>query len=569
MAEDRMGELLLRNNKITMQQFQKAKEESAKSGTSISSVLVKLGTVKEDDLVKFVAQKYGMQVFPLESFEIDEDLRKLNIDEGFCRENTLIPVSRSGQTLIVAMADPSNLKAIDGLTYMTNGLKISPTVASARQIDEALTKFYGEKSKNQSVLGDINLDAIEFDTGDKDDEEFNIKAAEDAPVVKLVNQILTDAIGKGASDIHIEPYEKSYRVRFRIDGVLQEVLRPPLKLKNAITSRIKIMSNMDIAERRVPQDGRIKLKLPNGKDMDYRVSCLPTLFGEKIVCRLLDKENLRLDMTKLGFEEYQLKLFKDAIERPYGMVLVTGPTGSGKTNTLYSALSSLNQVDVNINTAEDPVEFNLEGINQVNMNEDVGLTFAASLRSFLRQDPDVILVGEIRDFETGEIAVKAALTGHMVLSTLHTNDAPGTITRLLNMGIEGFLVTASLNLVVAQRLGRRICTNCKTEDTAVTPEILIDLGMSPELAKKTKALKGSGCAKCGGSGYKGRVGFYEVMPITDPIKEAILNGVSSTELKKIAIEECGFKTLRMAALQKVAEGITTVAEVVKNTASDN
>ncbi|MBN2693256.1 type IV-A pilus assembly ATPase PilB [bacterium] len=567
MAEDRVGELLLRSNKITMAQYQKAKEMSSTSGDSISSALVKMGSVNENDLIKFVAQKYGMQVFPLDSFELDEDLKKLPISETFCRENVLIPVSRSGQTLIVAMADPSNLRAIDQLQYMTNGLKINPVVASPRQIQETLDKFFGQKEQLNSVLGDLNLDAIEFDIKDEE-EEFNIKAAEDAPVVKLVNQILTDAIVRGASDIHIEPYEKSYRVRYRIDGVLQEMLRPPAKLKNAITSRIKIMSNLDIAERRVPQDGRIKLKLPNGKDMDYRVSVLPTLFGEKIVCRLLDKENLRLDMTKLGFEEFQLKLFKEAIERPYGMVLVTGPTGSGKTNTLYSALSSLNRVDINISTAEDPVEFNLDGINQVNVNDDVGLTFAASLRSFLRQDPDVILVGEIRDFETGEIGVKAALTGHMVLSTLHTNDAPATVTRLLNMGIEPFLVTASLNLVVAQRLGRRVCVNCKIEDTETSVERLIELGMDPQVAKTAKVYKGKGCQKCNGSGYKGRVGFYEVLPVTDEIKEAVLNGVSSTELKKIAIAEIGFKTLRQAALTKLLEGITSVAEVLRNTAAD-
>jgi type IV pilus assembly protein PilB len=568
MVKDRMGEILLRSNKITMQQFEKAKKESGETGESITSALIKMGSVNEDEMVKFVAHKYGMQVFPLENFEIDEDLRGIGVDEKFCREHQLIPVSRSGQTLIVAMADPSNLSAKDALGYMTNGLKISPTVASPRVINEAIDAFYGQQDNLGAMFDDLNLDDIDFDDGSGDDDEFSIQAGNDAPVVKLVNKILTDAIVKGASDIHIEPYEKSYRVRYRIDGMLAEVLRPPQKLKNAITSRIKIMSALDIAERRIPQDGRIKLKLPNGKDMDYRVSVLPTLYGEKIVLRLLDKENLRLDMTKLGFEPFQFEMFLDAINRPYGMVLVTGPTGSGKTNTLYSALSTLNKVDVNISTAEDPVEFNLDGVNQVNMNEDVGLTFAASLRSFLRQDPDIILVGEIRDFETGEIAIKAALTGHMVLSTLHTNDAPSTITRLLNMGIESFLVTASLNLVVAQRLARRICSNCAEPDLEVTKEQLIEMGMTPERANVKLVKKGKGCAKCNNTGFKGRVGIYEVLPMVEVIKEAVLNGVSSTELKQIAIEEAGFKSMRMSALDKLLEGVTSVSEVLRVSAAD-
>lgn len=568
MVKDRMGEILLRSNKITMQQFQKAKSESGKTGESVTSALIKMGSVNEDEMVKFVAKKYGMQVFPLENFEIDEELRGIGVEEKFCRENQLIPVSRSGQTLIVAMADPSNLSAKDALGYMTNGLKISPTVASARVISEAIDGFYGQQDSLGSMFDDLNMDEIDFDSGEDDDDEFSIQAGNDAPVVKLVNKVLTDAIVKGASDIHIEPYEKSYRVRYRIDGVLQEVLRPPKKLKNAITSRVKIMAALDIAERRIPQDGRIKLKLPNGKDMDYRVSVLPTLFGEKIVLRLLDKDNLRLDMTKLGFEQFQFEMFLEAINKPFGMVLVTGPTGSGKTNTLYSALSSLNKVDVNISTAEDPVEFNLDGVNQVNMNEDVGLTFAASLRSFLRQDPDIILVGEIRDFETGEIAIKAALTGHMVLSTLHTNDAPSTVTRLLNMGVESFLVTASLNLVVAQRLARRVCSNCAAQDPDVTKEQLIEMGLSPERADVRKVKKGKGCNKCNNTGFKGRVGIYEVMPMVEVIKEAVLNGVSSTELKQIAIEEAGFKSMRMSALNKLLEGVTSVSEVLRVSAAD-
>ncbi len=567
MAVNRVGELLLRKKKITMQQYNKAKEESRKTGESITDSLVRIGSIKESDMVQIIAKRYGMQVFPLESFEIPEELKEIGIEKDFCKEHSVIPVSRTGQTLIVAMSDPSDLSIIDSLKYMTNGLTINPVVASSKIIDETIEKFYGKTSELDTVFDDIDMDAIDFDSGD-DDDDFDIKSGNEAPVVRLVNKILTDAIGKGASDIHIEPYEKSYRVRFRIDGVLSEVLQPPRKLKNAITSRIKIMANLDIAERRVPQDGRIKLKLPNGKDMDYRVSVLPTLFGEKIVLRLLDKDNLRLDMTKLGFEQFQFDLFSEAIHQPYGMVLVTGPTGSGKTNTLYSALGSLNTVDVNISTAEDPVEFNLDGINQVNMKEDVGLTFAASLRSFLRQDPDIILVGEIRDFETGEIAIKAALTGHMVLSTLHTNDAPSTITRLLNMGIESFLVTASLNLVVAQRLSRKVCSKCAYHDTTVTIQELIDLGYSKEEAPKVKIMKGKGCNVCGGSGHKGRMGIFEVLPMSDPIKEAVLNGVSAIELKKIAIEEVGFQTMRRSALNKLAKGEISISEVLRVSTSD-
>jgi type IV pilus assembly protein PilB len=385
--------------------------------------------------------------------------------------------------------------------------------------------------------------------------------------VRLVNLILVDAIKKNASDIHIEPYEKSFRVRYRIDGALYEIMSPPLKLKNAITSRVKIMASLDIAERRLPQDGRIKIKLGGGREMDYRVSVLPTLFGEKVVMRLLDKGNLQLDMTKLGFEPDQITVFKNAIHKPFGMVLVTGPTGSGKTTTLYSALSELNKTTENISTAEDPVEFNLPGINQVQMHDSIGLNFAAALRSFLRQDPDIIMVGEIRDFETAEIAVKAALTGHMVLSTLHTNDAPSTVHRLLNMGVEPFLVTASVNAIVAQRLARRICKDCKEPETTET-QALIDLGLSPEEARTTQVFKGTGCRTCNDTGYKGRIALYEVMPMTDQNKDLVLQGVSSVELKRAAIEQ-GMKTLRRSALNKLKEGVTTIAEVVRSSASDH
>ena len=411
-------------------------------------------------------------------------------------------------------------------------------------------------------------EGIDFVSGEDDEDTGALaKEAEDAPVVKLVNLILTDAIKKNASDIHIEPYEKSFRVRYRIDGVLYEVMKPPLKLKNALTSRVKIMSELDIAERRLPQDGRIKLKMGKGREMDFRVSVLPTLFGEKIVLRLLDKSNLQLDMTKLGFEEPQLGDFKESIHQPFGMVLVTGPTGSGKTTTLYSALSELNQTSENLSTAEDPVEFNLGGINQVQMHEDIGLNFAAALRSFLRQDPDIIMVGEIRDFETAEISVKAALTGHMVLSTLHTNDAPSTINRLLNMGIEPFLVASAVNCIVAQRLARRICSECVTDDPEVDMEQARDAGLSDEEVKSYQPKKGAGCSACSDTGFKGRVAIYEVMVMTDSLKEFVLNGASGAEIKREAIRG-GMVTLRRSALNKMLEGVTTISEVFRVSASD-
>jgi len=467
------------------------------------------------------------------------------------------------------MADPSNIFAIDDLKFLT-GYNIDSVVASEAAIKDAIEKYYSSHEE-EMLLGDV---LTEFDESEMeivhDEEQVDVndlkKAVEDAPVVKLVNLILTDAIKRGASDIHVEPYEKSFRVRYRVDGVLSEFMKPPLKLKNAIVSRIKIMSSLDIAERRLPQDGRIKLKMGKDKEMDYRVSVLPTLFGEKVVMRLLDKSNLQLDMTKLGFEEKALKDFKDAIEKPWGMVLVTGPTGSGKTTTLYSALSELNKITDNISTAEDPVEFNLAGINQVQMHEAIGLNFASALRSFLRQDPDIIMVGEIRDFETAEIAVKAALTGHLVLSTLHTNDAPSTVNRLLNMGIEPFLISSATNLILAQRLARKICKECKQE-IHVPPQALIDIGITPEDAKSFKCFHGKGCATCGGTGYKGRIALYEVMPLTDNLKELVLNGASSAELKRGAVKE-GMKTLRMSGITKLKEGVTTIEEVVRATMAD-
>jgi len=453
---ERIGELLVKENLLTTEQLRKAREEAKDGGARLGAQITKLGFLQENELSEFVAKQYGVPDINLEEFDVDPAVISL-IPEEVALKHSILPVNRAGSTLIVATADPSNIFAIDDIKFLT-GYNVEVVVAPEEQIKRAVDQYYDQSSSLDDVMADFDDSDMEV-VQDEDDVDVGelAKESEDAPVVKLVNLILTDAIKKNASDIHIEPYEKQFRVRYRIDGVLYEVMKPPMKLRNAITSRVKIMAELDIAERRLPQDGRIKLKLGRSREMDYRVSVLPTLFGEKTVMRLLDKSNLQLDMTKLGFEPDQLDVFQNAIHQPFGMVLVTGPTGSGKTTTLYSALSELNKISENISTAEDPVEFNLAGVNQVQMHEDIGLSFAAALRSFLRQDPDIIMVGEIRDFETAEIAVKAALTGHMVLSTLHTNDAPSTVNRLLNMGIEPFLVASSVNAIVAQRLARRVC----------------------------------------------------------------------------------------------------------------
>ncbi|WNG20110.1 type IV-A pilus assembly ATPase PilB [Cystobacter fuscus] len=563
----RLGELLVRENLISVQQLRKAQEEQQKNGTRIGTALIKTGAIEESKLTDFLSKQYGVPAINLKDFDIDAEIIKL-VPKEVAEKHLVIPVNRAGPSLIVAMCDPSNIYAVDDLKFLT-GYNVEPVVASEISIREAIERYYAEKGPDMNALVDELAEDIEVA---KEEEEGNIeemaRAADDAPVVKLVNLILQDSIKKRASDIHVEPYEKDFRVRFRIDGSLYDVMRPPMKLRNAITSRLKIMANLDISERRLPQDGRIKIKLGGGKEMDFRVSVCPTLFGEKVVLRLLDKSNLQLDMTKLGFDAQPLAWFKEAIERPYGMVLVTGPTGSGKTTTLYSALSSLNQVDTNIATAEDPVEFNFGGINQVQMHEDIGLNFAAALRSFLRQDPDIIMIGEIRDFETGEIAVKAALTGHLVLSTLHTNDAPGTVSRLLNMGIEPFLVTASLNLILAQRLARRLCPACKKPAENVDEQALLNAGVPPEKLGTFTMYEKVGCRECNDRGYRGRVAIYEVMPFWDGLKELVINGASAAELKAEAIR-LGMSSLRMSALAKMMDGVTTLEEVVANTAPDN
>jgi type IV pilus assembly protein PilB len=565
MANNRLGELLVREKLISLQQLRQAQEEQNRSGQALGYTLQKLGFLSDTEITNFLSQQYRVPTINLEEYEIDADILKLVAKEQ-CERHKVLPVSRAGSSLVVAMADPTNLNAIDDLKFLT-GFNVEPVIASEAAILAAIERYYNVGPSYEEVMAGFDENEIEVKG---DDEELNLleleKQSEDAPVVKLVNMMLLNAIKKGASDIHVEPYEKKLRVRYRVDGVLIEEMTPPLKLKAAIASRLKIMSSLDIAERRLPQDGRIKLKLGKGREMDFRVSVLPTLWGEKIVLRLLDKGNLQLDMTKLGFDVGPLDDFKWAINQPWGMVLVTGPTGSGKTTTLYSALSELNKVAHNISTAEDPVEYNLHGINQVQMHDEIGLNFAASLRSFLRQDPDIIMVGEIRDFETAEIAVKAALTGHLVLSTLHTNDAPATIFRLLNMGVEPFLITASVNLVLAQRLARKICVDCKAPHT-VEAKALKEIGFTDEQVAKGGLMKGAGCRTCNNTGYKGRVALYEVMRFSDSLKEMVLGGSSAAELKMGAIKG-GMLTLRMSGITKVLAGVTTTEEILRVTMSD-
>ncbi|MBK7758226.1 MAG: type IV-A pilus assembly ATPase PilB [Deltaproteobacteria bacterium] len=568
-ASGRLGELLVREKLITPVQLKKAMTEQRDKGGRLGHHLTKLGYVAENELTSFLSKQYGVPSINLADFDIDPEVLKL-IPKEVVQRHQVIPINKAGNTLIVAMSDPSNIYAVDDIKFVTN-LNIDVVVASEGAIAEAVEKYYNANVSFQDVMLDFNLDTDDaaLEVGETD-EDMNVldleKSAGDAPVVKLVNLILFDAIRKKASDIHIEPYEKALRVRYRIDGLLYEVMKPPLKLKHAIASRVKIMSNLDIAERRLPQDGRIKLKLGKGEEMDFRVSVLPTLFGEKLCLRLLDKSNLQLDMTKLGFDADILAKFMNTIHKPYGMILVTGPTGSGKTTTLYSTLSELNKPETNISTAEDPVEFNLYGINQCQMHEDIGLNFAAALRSFLRQDPDVIMVGEIRDFETAEIAVKAALTGHLVLSTLHTNDAPSTVSRLLNMGIEPMMVASSVNLIAAQRLLRKNCSECVAPIT-YPEKALLDLQVPPDKIGSFQPMKGKGCQRCNGTGYKGRIAAYEIMIFNDQLGEFVLNGASTLEIKREAIR-LGMDSLRMAAVKKFMAGMTTPEEVVRSTAPD-
>jgi len=594
----KLGEILVRENLISPQHLREALDYQREHGGRLGFNLVKLGLISDDMITAVLSRQYGIPSVNLDLFNIDPSVISL-IPQEVASKHSVLPLSRVGATLTLAMVDPTNVFAMDDVKFMT-GLNVEPVVVAEGSVQQAIAKYYGSSreielatvtteelpkngSKNNGANGGItkddlvSLDSIDFDHSQSEDvevlednEEIDLstlsKMSEDAPVVRLTNVLLVDSLRRGASDIHIEPYEKELRIRFRIDGVLYDVMHPPLKMRDALISRLKIMSKLDISEKRLPQDGRIKIKVKvdsRSRELDFRVSTLPTLFGEKVVLRLLDKQNLMLDMTKLGFEPESLSKFKRNISRPYGMVLVTGPTGSGKTNTLYSALQSLNTVETNIMTAEDPVEFNLAGINQVQMKEQIGLNFAAALRSFLRQDPNIVLVGEIRDFETAEIAIKAALTGHLVLSTLHTNDAPSTISRLMNMGIEPFLVATSVNLIQAQRLIRRVCKDCKQE-TSIPTEAFIEVGFTIEEAKTLKTFKGKGCATCNNTGYKGRIGLYEVMEITDELRELILIGASALELRKKAIDD-GMITLRESGLHKIRAGVTTIEEVVRET----
>jgi type IV pilus assembly protein PilB len=571
----KLGEILLTDNLITADQLKQALDYQKTNGGRLGNSLVKLGFLNDDEVTAVLSRQYGVPSINLGYFEVDPNVTKL-IPMDTAVKYQVLPLSRVGSSLTLAMVDPTNVFAMDDIKFMT-GFNIEPVVASEASILDAIKKQYGsmedqdrkkELEEIVNFLDEGQAESLELEADE--DGTLNLaameKAAEEAPVIKLVNYILTDAVKRGASDIHMEPYEKEYRIRYRIDGILQAMMTPPFKLRDAIISRVKIMAKLDISEKRLPQDGRIMIKMMlNGrkKSLDFRVSVLPTLHGEKIVMRLLDKENLRLDMTKLGFEPESLEKFTKAIFKPYGMVLVTGPTGSGKTNTLYSSIAQLNKPDTNIITAEDPVEFQLPGINQVQMKEQIGLNFAAALRSFLRQDPNIILVGEIRDFETAEIAIKAALTGHLVLSTLHTNDAPSTISRLMNMGIEPFLVATSVHMIVAQRLVRRICSDCKKEEET-SPQLLMDAGFTPAEAQTVKVYKGTGCSTCGNKGYKGRCGLYEVLEITDELRELILVGASALELRKKAIDQ-GMITLRKSGLIKAKLGMTTLEEVFRET----
>ena len=607
----KLGQILIASSIITEDQLKQALNAQKKEGGRLGTNLVKLGFITEEKLVAFLSKQYGVPAINLSEYKIDAAVLKL-VPADMAKKYLIMPVARVGATLTIAMADPSNVFAIDDVKFMT-GYNVEVVVSTESAIVSAITAYYLGKGENvlatststqpkmttstilqakDYTLSDADLNAGVDAFGSADDgpqvsvDDFDsivgnaldgvdvLEEKEDAeaikeveaPIVKLVNGIFVNAIKSGASDIHVEPYEQSLRVRYRVDGVMYTVMNLPTKIKASLTSRIKIMSKLDIAERRLPQDGRIKLKLGKKRDIDFRVSVLPCLFGEKTVLRLLDKGNLQVDLTKLGFEQSALDDFMEALNKPYGMILVTGPTGSGKTTTLYSALNHLNKPDTNIMTAEDPVEFNFMGINQVQVREEIGLTFASALRSFLRQDPDIIMVGEIRDFETAEIGVKAALTGHLVLSTLHTNDAPGTISRLLNMGIEPFLVSSAVILILAQRLARRICAQCKTEDP-IPPQALVKIGFGEDEARSIKVFKGKGCPACNNTGYKGRVALYEVMLIRDEIKELVLEGASSAEIKKAAIR-LGMKTLRMSGMTKIAEGVTTIDEVLRVTFGD-
>ena len=563
--EPRFAELLIKGGLVSREQLAEAQKKERENSSSVAKEIVRLGYINEETVTRFFGKQFSIESVELVPGEIEDAVFSL-VPPHIIQKHQLIPYKLLGSTLTVAMSDPTDLVAINEVKFVT-GYGVRVVLAMPSNIKKTLEHRFGGVSYDDVLkkFGDGEMEVVQ------ESDEVNLQelqqATMDAPVVTLVNAILADAAKRRCSDIHIEPYEKIFRVRFRIDGVLQEIMSPPLRLKNALVSRLKVMAGLDIAERRLTQDGRIKLKMGVGGELDIRVSILPTLFGEKVVMRLLDKSNLQLDMAKLGFDPQNLKDFQDAIHKPYGMILITGPTGSGKSTTLYSALSELNKPDVNISTAEDPVEYNLVGINQVQVREQIGLDFAACLRSFLRQDPDIIMVGEIRDLETAQIAIKAALTGHLVLSTLHTNDCPATVDRLINMGVETFLLTSSVNIILAQRLVRKICDQCK-EPIETKAEVLINLGVdSAEVGNGFPTFHGRGCNNCLDTGYRGRLAIYEVMVMHEPLRELILKGASAMELKREAVK-LGMSTLRMSALQKVRQGLTTVDETIRVTDTD-
>jgi len=570
-----LGELLLREKLLTTDQLKSATEFEKKNKVPIGSALVTMGIITEEEMAQALSRQLGYPYIDLSQFEVYPDVIEL-VPVDIAKKNMIMPIHRIRSFLTMAMVDPTDLDIIENVRFRTS-LSIQPVIASESGIMDAINKYYGasDSLKVKEIIDEIEqaddgaVNVIEDEEEEYDIEELT-RSTEEAPVITLVNTIFMDAIKKGASDVHFEPYERSFRVRYRIDGILHEVMDLAMKFKNPVISRVKILSNMDIAEKRLPQDGRLKMRVKwgddNKKEVDMRISCVPTIFGEKIVSRILDREMLQLDLTKLGFEKKSLKLFESAIVKPFGIVLVTGPTGSGKTNTLYSAVSNLNAQEKNIMTAEDPVEFYMPGINQVNIKEEIGLSFAASLRAFLRQDPDIMLVGEMRDFETVDIAVKAALTGHLVFSTVHTNDAASTIIRLINMNVEPFLISDALILIVAQRLIRRLCKKCK-EEHKISPEALIDIGFSPEEAEKVKPMKSKGCSLCNESGYKGRTGLFEVMEVTNDIRDLILTKSQPKDIKMLAMQN-GMASLRMSGLAKIKDGVTSIEEVLRETIKD-
>ncbi|MCK4645920.1 MAG: type IV-A pilus assembly ATPase PilB [Candidatus Aminicenantes bacterium] len=571
-----LGELLLREKLITAEQLKDALGYERKNKVSTSSALVALGYISEEEMAQALSRQMGYPYIDLSQFEVYPDVINL-IPADIAKKNMIMPIHRIRSFLTMAMVDPTDLDIIENVRFRTS-LSIQPVIASESGITDAINKYYGSSDalKVKEIINEIEqAEDGSVNVIEEQEEEYSIEelvhSTEEAPVITLVNTIFVDAVKKGASDVHFEAYEKSFRVRYRIDGILHEMMDLAMKFKNPVISRVKILSNLDIAEKRLPQDGRLKMRVKLGEDqrkeVDMRISSVPTIFGEKIVSRILDRENLQLDLSKLGFEKQTLDIFQEAIKRPWGIILVTGPTGSGKTNTLYSAISNLNSQEKNIMTAEDPVEFYMAGINQVHIREEIGLNFSSALRSFLRQDPDIMLIGEMRDYETVDIAIKAALTGHLVFSTVHTNDAASTIVRLINMNVEPFLIADSLALVVAQRLIRRLCKKCK-EEQKLSPEALVDIGFSPEEAKEVKVFKAVGCGRCNDTGYKGRVGLFEVMEIEDEMKTLILSKALPAEIKKIAMKK-GMLSLRGSGLCKIKEGVTTIEEVLRETIRDS